>query len=253
MSKYTTELRYVCERLAGLTESSDDVEAVIASARTKVFDFPYPIYDEDYRSTLELKILRHFYFREIGFETVGLWKHYLNTKLNEIMPYYNQLYKSTLLEFNPLYDVDLTTDRKNTENSNRDFKKNTTSKDVTQATTQTHNQVQNENTNWNYFSDTPQGGIDGVASLAYLTTATKVSDDGSTTTNLSGLDNSTVDRTGTDSDNTVYNSTLDYLEHVSGKTGGSSYSARLLEYRDTFINIDSLILNELSELFINLW
>ena len=111
MSKYTTEVRYICEVNAGLTESTggNDVEQVIANSRAKIFDFNYPIYDESYRSILETKILKHFYTREIGLETVGLWKLKLNTKMNEIMPYYNQLYKSALLEFNPLWTDDYQT------------------------------------------------------------------------------------------------------------------------------------------------
>ena len=109
MSKYTTEVRYICETNAGLKESKGykSVAEVIANSRTKIFDFDYPIYDESYRSVLETKILKHYYTREIGLETVGLWKLKLDTKMNEIMPYYNQLYKSALIEFNPMYTTDL--------------------------------------------------------------------------------------------------------------------------------------------------
>ena len=105
MSKYTTEVRYICESEAGLDESAgaNRVDDIIANSRAKIFDFSYPIYDESYRNVLETKILKHYYTREIGLETVGLWKLKLNTKMNEIMPYYNQLYKSALLEFNPLW------------------------------------------------------------------------------------------------------------------------------------------------------
>ena len=55
MSKYTTEVRYICEHLAGETESvgSDNVDSVIEKSRTKIFDFDFPIYDETYRSVLE--------------------------------------------------------------------------------------------------------------------------------------------------------------------------------------------------------
>ena len=114
MSKYTTEVRYICETLAGLSESVGyaDIEQVIKNCLPKVFDFNFPIFDESYRSVLETKILRHYYTREIGLETVGLWKLKLSTKLNEIMPYYNKLYKSELIEFNPLYDVELIRERK---------------------------------------------------------------------------------------------------------------------------------------------
>ena len=73
-----------------------------------LFNFNYPIFNEEYRSILEDKITRHFYFREIGFETVGRFLYHLETKMNEIMPYYNQLYKSTQLEFNPLINYQVT-------------------------------------------------------------------------------------------------------------------------------------------------
>lgn len=67
-----------------------------------LWDFNYPIFDEAYRPVLENKITNHFYFNEIGQETPERFKHRLYTKLNEIMPYYNQRYKSTLLKFDPL-------------------------------------------------------------------------------------------------------------------------------------------------------
>ena len=59
----------------------------------------YPIFDESYRETLNNKIITHYWMREIGAETAGLFKLYLNRTMGEIMPYYNQLYKSTQLDF----------------------------------------------------------------------------------------------------------------------------------------------------------
>lgn len=108
MSKYTTELRFILETLAGKTESEgyDSVEDIIETARPLLFNFDYPIFDEEYRPVLETKILRHYYTREICAETVGRWKLFLQAELNEIMPYYNQLYHSAQLQYNPLVDAD---------------------------------------------------------------------------------------------------------------------------------------------------
>ena len=113
MSKYTTEVRFICETASSLTESDgfNSVNDIIQNAIPKVFNFDFPIFDEAYRNVLLTKILKHYYTREIGEETVGLWKLWLEDRLNVIMPYYNQLYKSELLEFNPFYDVDLTRTR----------------------------------------------------------------------------------------------------------------------------------------------
>lgn len=111
MSKYTTEVRFICESLTGHEDSVgyNDVDSVIEDAIPLIFSFDFPIFDEEYRNVLCTKILRHYYTREIGSETYGLWKLRLQTRLNEIMPYYNKLYETELLKYDPLRDVDMTT------------------------------------------------------------------------------------------------------------------------------------------------
>lgn len=108
MAKYTTEIRSICEHYAGLTESTgfEDVDEIIEKARNKIFQ-NYPIFNENHRAELEHKILKHYYMREIGFETVGLFKLFLNERMAEIMPYYNKLYESETFEFDPFKNVDV--------------------------------------------------------------------------------------------------------------------------------------------------
>lgn len=108
MAKYTTEIRSICEHYAGLTESTgfEDVDEIIEKSRSKIFQ-NYPIFNENHRAELEHKILKHYYMREIGFETVGLFKLFLNERMAEIMPYYNKLYESETFEFDPFKNVDL--------------------------------------------------------------------------------------------------------------------------------------------------
>lgn len=62
----------------------------------------YPIFNSAYRTRLNAKILGHYRFREIGFETPQLFTHYLNLRMNEIMPFYNQLYETLEYDFDPL-------------------------------------------------------------------------------------------------------------------------------------------------------
>lgn len=78
----------------------------------------YPIWDEAYRNVLNNKIKSHYYFREIGQETPNRFKFYLDTKLNEIMPYYNELYKTTLLK----YDIDVISSTNETYTGSADGK-----------------------------------------------------------------------------------------------------------------------------------
>lgn len=250
MSKYTTEVRFICETASGLGESKGyaDVNTIITNAIPKIFTFTFPIFDENYRTVLEKKILKHFYTREICEETVGLWKLRLDAKLNEIMPYYNKLYKSELLEFNPLYTANLTRTKKTDYDSNR----NTSNNGTVNSTSNSNGSDSGTNSNvgLDLYSDTPQGSLTNVENETYLTNVRKTTDTGnsSSTTSNSTTGNVTNSDTGTD----ALNSTEDYLETVIGFEG-SSASDLLIKYRDTFLNIDMLVIEDLETLFFQLW
>lgn len=339
MSKYTTEVRYICESSAGLVESAGyaSINDILEKCVSAVFNFDFPVFDESYRKPLEKKILKHFYTREIGFESVGLWKLKLDTKLNEIMPYFNQLYKSELLSFNPLYDVDFqtthtlnrnesakkdntgksTTDRtgRSTSDTNVDTTSTSTGSNNTEVNSETNGVINRDNernesvngtttttgetkgtdTNTEMYSETPQGSIENLETGRYLTNAKKTL--GSSTATNTGTDtenrssthsetthetndsttesttesttrdtttgntstNFTSENSGNDTTNTSFNetnnitSTDDYIEHIVGKTSGQTYSKMLQEFRETFMNIDMLVIESLEPLFMQLW
>jgi hypothetical protein len=52
--------------------------------------------------------INHFYFREIGQETVGRFQHYLKCKCDETLPYYNLLLKTALYEYDVKNNYNLT-------------------------------------------------------------------------------------------------------------------------------------------------
>lgn len=263
MSKYTTEVRFICESKASLSESAgcDNVDDIVSKSWNKIFTSKAVFFDEEYRSVLCQKILKHYYLREIGSETVGIWKLWMNTRLEEIMPFYNQLYKSALLEFNPLYDVDL----KRTHNRKVDSSKQDdgTSKVVSDGvssesgTGSGSESGSSNSTKKDLYSDTPQGAITGLENENYLTNARKVTDSGSTSGNSSSkFSNSGTNKTtvnGETSNTGTANSLEDYVENVSGKQGTESYSSMLLKFRETFLNIDMQVIEEFSDLFMGLW
>ena len=297
MSFYTTELRYICEHYSGLSVDGNKINDIIDKAIPSIFDFDFPIFDEKYRPVLERKILKHYFTREIGLETVGLWKLKLDTKLNEIMPYYNQLYNSELIEFNPLYDVELKRERNTDRNLNEDTTNTedrsggsttSTTQDYsdetenTESTTDERNRTTNGKENQtntgnktNMYSDTPQGAITDLQSGKYLTNATidtendvvERTTENTEEENLNGSRDGRTESTGnttsdsnTDFSNTVdgrkqsnINTIEDYIENVSGSTGGKNFSERLQDFRNTFLNIDMMVINDLSELFFSLW
>lgn len=255
MSKYTTEVRFICESKAGLSESAgcDNVDDIVSKSWDKIFTSKAVFFDEKYRSVLCQKILKHYYLREIGSETVGIWKLWMNTRLEEIMPFYNQLYKSALIEFNPLYDVDL----KRTHNRKIDSSKQDTGTSQSVSSGEINvsgtSSDSSSNTKKDLYSDTPQGAITGLENENYLTNARKVTDTGSTSNENSstGTNKTTVND---DTSNTgTANSLEDYVENVSGKQGSESYSSMLLKFRETFLNIDMQVIEEFSDLFMGLW
>lgn len=259
MSKYTTEVRFICESKSGLENSSgaDNVDEVIANAWDKIFTSKAPFFDESYRSVLCQKILKHYYLREICSETVGIWMLWMNTRLEEIMPYYNQLYESAKIEFNPMHDVDLTREHKRTENETASANRDTTGNRDTYITSNgTSNKTTNSDENKkDLYSDTPQGALTGVENETYLTNARKITD------NVNGTDNTEVNNTEnngsnySDKEETTSNidTTEDYLETLVGKQGSESFSSLLNKFRETFLNIDMMVIEEFNDLFFGLW
>lgn len=279
MSKYTTEVRFICESKSGLENSvgAGDVDSVIARAWNKIFTSKAPFFDESYRSLLCQKILKHYYFREICCETVGIWKVWMNERLEMIMPYYNQLYESAKLEFDPLNDVNVTrkhdrtvdgTEERNgetTDTSNGTRKVTGTNGTNETGTSKTTTSGKSDETKRDLYSDTPQGAITGLENENYLTNARKITDgvtssgneNTNTTRNVNSnyTENETTNnmKNGTNKVTGTSNTTEDYLETLVGKQGSETYSKMLMEFRNTFLNIDMLVIDEFKDLFFGLW
>lgn len=241
MSKYTTEVRYICEMKSGFTvdEMADYTpDEIIAAAREHIFDFTYPIYADTHKAELETKILKHYYTREIGAETVGLWKLWLNEKLNLIMPKYNLLYEAEAETLEKaLYNIDVTKEI----NREDDFTRTDNLRDSSD-TTRTDNLTA---TTKDRYSDTPQGTITNVDNDSYLTDYRNVTDTNTGTQRNAG----TVDHTGTQRNA----GSQDTTETETGYRGAKLYFEVMSDYADKILNIDMMIVNDLSDLFIKLW
>lgn len=273
MSKYTTELRWLIESVTA-DQTNLTISQRITAAAPKIFNFNYPIWNESYKTTLETKILKHYFNKEIGMETVGLWKLYLEERLNLIMPYYNQLYETASKNYDYMTDVNSTEIYSATKSNNEvadftlsgnltgsttDIGKdiiNTVSKNIDTGTRDSNNTINKKNLE----SDLPQANY---ANLDYGTQLTEgnqsetMHDSTNQTTNFTN--DSMADRNNTTnakqdttqaSKNTVNNSGDEtYTRTRKGAFGGKSLTQLMLEYRESLINIDNMIINELSDLF----
>lgn len=196
------------------------------------FDFglkSYPIFDESYRETLNNNILMHYYENEIGFETAGLFKVYLNQKMFEIMPYYNELYKvqKKILENDVTNNVNLT------ETFKRDTSTNTSSKSASTSSGISKSK--------NVEQATPQGSLkdENIDNYSYASNITMDKNDTSNSVN----DSATGESSGNEN----------YIKTIIGNNG-SKYNVDILEQlKNNLMNIDLMIINELNELFMQIY
>lgn len=338
MSHYTTTVRSICETAAGLPSDVgyDYVAQVLNASWDKIFE-TFPVFEEAHREILCKKILRHYYMDEIAFETAGLWKLALNTKMQEIMPKYNELYSISASITNPMYNKNVikeftgnvTDDKTSTRTDNLkdthsgDIKTthadtrtddltdtnggklvtdtdstrtdNLTAKKTVGTDTTVSSEASTSSDVDTYSSDTPQGSLSDVKSGKYMTTA-NISDSTTTTkgkdttaTDTTDItvntgtqttattdmvtdsrtlkktgtvkndgtstvtDTSAVAHTGTVSDVGKTVSDSKHTEKVSGYDGSDIQGELLAKYSKSIINIDMMIINELSDLFMLIW
>ena len=179
----------------------------------------------DYRPFLNGKIFDHFMNREISYESIGIWHLAIRRKMNEIMPFYNQYYLSTQIAIEAIKTTDLSTT--NTMNDTQ-VAEQTGASNTTSTGTAIARSV---------MSDTPQTFLEG--SEDYASGAT----DSNSQNNTTGTGAQTSNSTTTD--------------NASGTTTITGYqgaaSDLLIRYRNSFINVDMMVINELDELFMGVW
>jgi hypothetical protein len=181
----------------------------------------YPIFDEAYRETLNDKIIRHYYLREIGHETISIFIYQMETKMREIMPLWNQHYKLSLLEVDPLSTVSI---------------KSLTTMDSTATSTGTSESDSGSGAKSRAVaSETPQTQLSPNQDYA-----SAIQDNVSDTTATSkATEDSSNSQQGTN-DNTM-----------SGYQGHAP--ELILRARQALVNVDMMVIDDLKELFMLIW
>ena len=207
MSKYTIELRYIYE-----------------DKNFELFDFPYNLYNNDLKPWFEEKFFEHFMFYEIGFDSIAMFKQRLKAKLNDIYPYYRQLYeteiKSKGIDFLLNKDLKESYVRELTSNSNSNQESNITSNNLSTAGQLTPSLIANSE-KIDKFMDTAQKD--------------------------NGISNSTS--TGESNGN----SREEYTLTSQGNIGITSSAELLAKWRETLLNIDLMIFEECNDLFMQIF
>ena len=189
----------------------------------------YPLFNELHRSDLNNKIVEHYLLREIGQETIPMFLFTLGRKLNEIMPYVNQLFESETMRFDPLLQYDMRTilDSRIDQLSNDESSSTSKGESVGSSTART------------VSSEMPSVALSNVGNYA---TSMVDANSGSTTDNdgegsaKSRSDSSNINKTATDTAG----------RNVSG-------SSLIAEYRSMLLNLDMMIVGELEDCFMQVW
>lgn len=207
----------------------------------------YPIYDENHRAELNEKIIRHYALREIGQETAQQFVFYLGMTMAEIMPYFNERYKTLDMEYNPLQSVDMTTDSENGSESQSSSKASSTQDSTSSSSSKSDNA--STTTSKSFDSDVPQTGV--VGDFARYASHANESQADSSGTASSSQDSAS---------HATSHSATDYQHDASNSKGKSHVSGRsqsamslVQEYRNAIINVDMEIVRSLEPCFMQLW
>lgn len=224
MSKYTFELRNICE-LVGRDRveewfKSYDMYDYLRNDEIKVI-MDSGIWN---KSKLAKKIVDHYYMREIGFETIGLFQHQVKVKMQELMEEKLPLIYSNAIKYDPLVNVDYTeTFTREIENSG-----------------ESSSGSNNSASGLSVMSDTPQGQISKQNILA---------GNYASQTSANESESEITDETTTSS-NTAEN----YEKRVKGNSGVSATAqAMIKQYRQNIVAIDKEIIEDLNILFMGLY
>lgn len=222
--------------------------AVIHNLREQGFDFglnDYPIFDESYREKLNKKILDHYDFYEIGQETPYLFKLFLNRTMNEIMPYYNEIYKSIInYSENLLKNVNLQ------ETLSRDTTSEITGNSSSESSSESNSTSESTDKYTSIFNNTPQGQIlkNAIEEQDYATTLTQNKDVNSSSQNSNISDNTTnqTSQNGSGTEN--------YTKNITGNNGAYLISDIIEKFRKNIVNVDLMIIEDsrIKELFFGL-
>lgn len=197
MSKYTMTIKDIVDDYS-ITSESRDIDSKLDVARGYLFDFNYPVIDDETKKRIEIAILKHYYLREIAFETIGIFKIKLNDRLNLIMPRYNSLYEKQDLSLSPYINSYL--------------------KETGESNSSNDNIVTNED--WQTTSDTPRGILTELKEGKYSSMA--VYNENNDKTNSYG--------------NSDYNRTVESLNGITYAEAFRSYYDNIISIDEELVN-----------------
>ena len=220
-----------------------------------IFTFDYPFYSDNPldKEEFENLFIDYFYFREIGFETPDRFKMKLKAELELIMPYYRQL---AMTEWNKVRTAELMMTSKSLTETTTHEQTIAGSSDLTQNNTSSLNQTSETNTSQTMNDQSKASNLsDGVATASLETgylTGVSQSDNTTTQSNSNkGQQSSSNNGTSSTNSNQILSETTTFTSN--GDIGIQTPAYAITEWRKVIINLNQMIIDDLSSLFIQIY
>ena len=230
MSLWTIQVMEILKNYA-LPQTNLPFYSLIEATYQDYFNFEFPWYSDDEQSKIDFQklfLLRHM-MDYIGQETIEQHRMFLAERLREIMPTYQQLYETTVLdmEWGKNIDVEYTGEETGTH--------------VTNGESSRESEVTNSNTinNQSIESDNPQITI-------------QTEDYASTMSRGESTQSGSSNETSNDSSNITVNTGRSDTRNEKGNRGLSRGNV-VKEMREAIVNINQMILDECKDLFLGVW
>lgn len=210
------------------------------------------------REELNNKLLNHYKYREIGFETVGRFLDELQISMEEIMPFYYQLFKSEDIMNSvedPFGNVDITeTFQEEKEGTSKGTSKGSStgtssSENSSESTTTSETETDMTNNSKNVKSSTPQGILDigtkNIGSVNYADEANwneDVSSSSGNTTDHNQSSSNGSDSSETESQAESTGETQETTSHTFTKKGNQGVNTYAHDIQTQEVNTDATII-----------
>lgn len=231
----------------------------------RLFDFDYTFDDSKFKPVLEQAVLDFFYDYEIAFETPDMFKRRFIARWRRVMYYYNKLYNTTLLQYNPLINAKMSEALEQLSNSTTDTTSHSTASGTSDSTTDGTSESTTTGDTTNHqttvtdsdtkASDYPQQAIAGGDFLSgeQVTSGTSETDgNGTSNSNTDSTSKTTTAASSSDESNstgnTVGKSDMSYEKTIEGLTG-STYQALIAAERANILRITEMVINEMKPCF----
>lgn len=222
MAEFTIRYRDAILATGGAITLGEDGISRVAGASVGLENFPE--HKEGFREIIRGMIYDHFQNDEIAHETIEIHAQRMRTKMNLRMPYYNKLFASMELEFNPLWTTDMTTESEGESKSTGSSEQSSTNANTTKSKSEA------------FANEYPQTNITPTGQYATTGTQGVSQNEGLANGQSTGADLNEAEQSG--------KSRMTGYQGIPGDI--------IMAYRNSVLNVMQMLIDDLEPLFMGI-